>query len=135
MRYFITFACYGAHLHGDESGSVDRWHNLPGSRLLEADPRRVSEERHAMTQAPYLLDGGSREAVLKALLEDCLHRDWSLLAAHLSTLAAGIAIDEPRYLFDRHTRSAETTRIEPRPFLMLEGIPGPEGVEYLIQQQ
>lgn len=24
MRYFITLACYGTHLHGHESGSVDR---------------------------------------------------------------------------------------------------------------
>ena len=31
MRYFITSACYGAHLHGDESGSVDRHHNVPGA--------------------------------------------------------------------------------------------------------
>jgi len=48
--------------------------------------------------------------------------DWELLDEHLRSLAAGEGIDEPRYLFDRHTRSAETTRIEPRPFLLLEGI-------------
>ena len=41
LRYFITFACYGARLHGEESGSVDRQHNLVGSRLLEPDPQRV----------------------------------------------------------------------------------------------
>jgi len=34
MRYFITFACYGAHLHGDESGSVDRNHLVPGKHAL-----------------------------------------------------------------------------------------------------
>jgi REP element-mobilizing transposase RayT len=28
MRYFITLACDGAHLHGDEGASVDRRHNL-----------------------------------------------------------------------------------------------------------
>ena len=48
--------------------------------------------------------------------------DWELLAGHLTALASGQAIDEPLYLFGQHTRSAETTRIEPRPFLMLEGI-------------
>ena len=85
MRYFITFACYGAHLHGDESGSVDRRHNLHGSRLLEVDPQRASVERKTMTQAPYLLDRDSREAVLKALREVCLHRGRSLLAAHVRT--------------------------------------------------
>ena len=69
MRYFITFACYGGHLHGDESGSVDRNHNLPGGRLLEADPDRVAAERQSMTQAQYLLDRDSRAVVLQALLE------------------------------------------------------------------
>ena len=85
MRYFITFACYGDHLHGNESGSVDRSHNLPGSRLLEADPRRASAERQRMNQAPYWLDRDSRAAVLEALREVCLHRCWSLLAAHVRT--------------------------------------------------
>jgi len=28
MRYLITFACYGAHIHGEEAGSVDQCHNL-----------------------------------------------------------------------------------------------------------
>ena len=48
--------------------------------------------------------------------------DWDLLAAHLSRLETGKPIEEPRYLFDQHTRSAETTRIEPQPFLIVEGI-------------
>jgi hypothetical protein len=30
MTYLITFVCYGCHLYGYESGSVDRGHNLPG---------------------------------------------------------------------------------------------------------
>ena len=85
MRYFITFACYGGHLHGDESGSVDRNHNLPGGRLLEADPYRVAAERQSMTQTQYLLDRDSRAVVLQALLEVCSHRGWGLLAAHVRT--------------------------------------------------
>ena len=27
MTYLITFACYGCHLHGEETGSVDPAHN------------------------------------------------------------------------------------------------------------
>ncbi|MBI4905545.1 MAG: transposase [Acidobacteria bacterium] len=83
MRYFITFACYGSHLHGDESGSVDRRHNQPGGPLLEADPQRVSTERQSMSQAAYLLDRDSRVMVLAALRDVCLHRGWGLLAAHV----------------------------------------------------
>jgi len=67
MRYFITFACYGVHLHGDEEGSVDRDHNLHGARFVEADPSRMTAERQRMKQAPYELDPVSRQAVLGVL--------------------------------------------------------------------
>lgn len=83
MRYFITFACYGAHLHGEEAGSVDRRHNLFGSPVLEPDPQRAAAERHSMKQPPYELDGDSRAVVLETLAEVCCHRGWSLLAAHV----------------------------------------------------
>ncbi|MEX2264710.1 MAG: transposase [Bryobacteraceae bacterium] len=85
MTYLITFACYGCHLHGDESGSVDRGHNLPGSRLLEYDPQRVSADRQRMDQPPYHMDRRRREAVLASLLERCSNRQWKLLAAHVRT--------------------------------------------------
>jgi len=48
--------------------------------------------------------------------------DWDLLSRHLDALARGEPIDEPHYLFDQHTRAGWTRRVEPRPFLILEGI-------------
>jgi uridine kinase len=48
--------------------------------------------------------------------------DWTLLETHLQTLSRGEPIDEPNYLFDQHTRSPRTRRVEPKPFLILEGI-------------
>jgi hypothetical protein len=85
MRYFITFACYGSHLHGDECGSVDRHHNLFGSRLAEASPARVAVKRQQMDQTPYWLDKDCRVLVLGVLREVCLHRNWTLWAAHVRT--------------------------------------------------
>ncbi len=93
MRYFITLACYGTHLHGDESGSVDRHHNLPGSRFLEADPERSAAERKRMNQPPYWLDSDGRTAVLEALMEVCLHRGWNLLAAHVRTNHVHVVVE------------------------------------------
>ncbi len=93
MRYFITFVCYGGHLHGDESGSIDRKHNLLGTRVLEADQERVSAEREAMNQEPYSLDGQRRAVVLEALREVCSHRGWSLLAAHVRTNHVHAVVD------------------------------------------
>ena len=85
MRYFITFACYGARLHGDESGSVDRRHNLFGGRTLEADPERARAERRSMKQGPFQMDAGCRAIVLRTLAEVCSHRGWNLLAAQVRT--------------------------------------------------
>src|SRR5512145_533878 len=83
MRYFRTFACYGAHLHGDESGSVDGHHNVFGARVLEADPQRAEAERRNRKQTPYELNSDSRTVVLKTLREVCRHRGWNLFAAHV----------------------------------------------------
>jgi hypothetical protein len=83
LRYFITFACYGARLHGDESGSVDRHHNLVGNPQLEPDSKRVMSERRAMLQDAYVLNEFSRAVVLAAIQRHCTLRGWNLLAAHV----------------------------------------------------
>jgi len=93
MTYFITFACYGAHSHGDESGSVDRHHNVFGSRLAEPSPERVAVKRQQMDQAPYYLDSGRRTTVLGAVRQVCLYRSWVLLAAHVRTNHVHVVVE------------------------------------------
>lgn len=93
MRYFITFACYGAHLHGDQAGSADPHHNPLGSPLLAPNPKRASAELRSLKQAPDLLDRDRRAAVLDAIRETCLHRRWSLLAAHVRTTHVHVIVD------------------------------------------
>lgn len=93
MRYFITFACYGARLHGAEAGSVDLRHNLPGAPLVEPDSMRVTFERNRMRQAPFFLDTESGAAVLEALHEVCASRDWTLFAAHVRTNHVHTAVE------------------------------------------
>jgi hypothetical protein len=56
MVFLITFVCYGRHLHGSESGSVDREHNIVGSPLLEVDPTRAAAALKRMDETPYNLD-------------------------------------------------------------------------------
>ena len=48
--------------------------------------------------------------------------DHSLLAAHLSSLLQGEAVDIPRYSYTEHTRLAETVRFSPKRIIILEGI-------------
>jgi len=85
VTYLITFACYGCHWHGHASGSVDRRHNLAGSRLIEADPRRLYGELQRMDQPPYQMDSTRRQVVPAALRERCQQQKWHLLAAHVRT--------------------------------------------------
>ncbi|MGZ4788019.1 MAG: uridine kinase [Terriglobales bacterium] len=48
--------------------------------------------------------------------------DHQLLVQQLRSLAVGNAIETPVYDFSRHTRAAATERIEPAPFLIIEGL-------------
>jgi REP element-mobilizing transposase RayT len=93
LTYLITFACYGCHLHGDDSGSVDRAHNVPGGPLLEPDPKRLEDERKQMQQVPYTMDIERREVVLAALVERCAVRGWTMLAAHVRTSHLHLVIE------------------------------------------
>jgi REP element-mobilizing transposase RayT len=93
VTYLITFSCYGCNLHGGESGSIDREHNLPGARLLAADSARVAAEVELMDQAPYSLDRTRRDAVLEAVRDVCAHRGWRLLAAHIRTTHAHAVVE------------------------------------------
>ena len=92
MTYLITFTGYGCHLHGDASGSVDRTHNLPGSRVIEADGKRVSAELQRMDQPPYAMETSRREVVLASLRERCAQQNWNLPAAHVRTTHVHIVL-------------------------------------------
>lgn len=85
MTYLITFSCYGCHLHGGASGSVDWYHNVVGTLHLPEDPSRVEMVKRQMSgREGYLLGRAEqRAAVLEAIQEVCLFRGWGLLAAHV----------------------------------------------------
>jgi REP element-mobilizing transposase RayT len=91
--YLITFACYGCHIHGNESGSVDREHNTFGGRLVEADAARVLAARKRMDQPSYSMDSNRRDAVLAAVIERCSERRWSLRAAHVRANHVHIVVE------------------------------------------
>jgi uridine kinase len=48
--------------------------------------------------------------------------DWELLHVHLQAMAAGEGFDEPVYSFADYARTAETRRIEPSEFIVVEGL-------------
>ncbi len=48
--------------------------------------------------------------------------DTPLMRQHLDALIAGQPIEKPIYNFTMHVREAATTRVEPRPVIIVEGI-------------
>ena len=93
--YLITFACYGVRLHGNAFGSVDRDHNLPGSRYLSADMPRERAEARAMRQPRYELDRARRELVVRSIRELCSHRGWPLHAVHARPTHVHVVVTAP----------------------------------------
>ena len=81
--YLITFACYGARIYGDPDGSVDRYHNLWQTPILDATPRRARFERRLLRDDPVNLGAAERQLVLEAIQQHAAHRGWKLHAAHV----------------------------------------------------
>src|SRR5262249_20831615 len=48
--------------------------------------------------------------------------EWELLNQHLQTLTEGRTFDEPVYSFAAHARTAQTARIHPGEFVIVEGL-------------
>ncbi|HUU11821.1 MAG TPA: transposase [Phycisphaerae bacterium] len=83
LAYLITFTCYGTWLHGDERGSADDDHRMPGTPYLVPDAGRRDLAARVMREPPYQLDEAKRCCVLAAIREVCEVRAWRLLAAHV----------------------------------------------------
>lgn len=83
--YFITFSTYGTWLHGRETGSVDKRHNVFGDLFLPGDAERERVQRTLLPVPPYVLDQPRRRIVLDTVLEVARHRGWHVLACHVRT--------------------------------------------------
>ena len=85
LGYLITFRCYGSWLHGDERGSIDRFHNRYKSPYLPRSDRRRDLNRRKLKSEPVNLDARQRHSVNSAIREVCAHRGWSLHAHNVRT--------------------------------------------------
>ena len=83
MHYLLTFTCYGQHLHGHESGSVDLGHHLYGGDFIETSLRYELLDSKLMRDKPYTLGPDEREIVLASIVNVCACCKWDLLAAHV----------------------------------------------------
>ena len=85
LAYLITFPTYGTWLHGDERGSVDRDHNIPGTPMLEADPTRRRRENERLQHPPVELNAERRAIVQRTIIEVAEHRGWTVHALSVRT--------------------------------------------------
>ena len=113
---FVTLSAYGNRLHGDERGTVDRSHNVPGEPLLARNDARAGFEATRMSFPPVRFRAPIRAAVEAAIQEACAFRGWKLSACHCRTthLHAVVGTDADRHevmmrLKDRSTRSLRQT--------------------------
>jgi REP element-mobilizing transposase RayT len=112
LAYLITFRCYGSWLHGDARGSVDRMHNRYKSAYAPANNNRSRHNQGMLKCAPVILDLSRRNAIVKAIRETCLHREWTLLALNVRTnhVHVVVSIGEKRAELALNAFKANATR-------------------------
>jgi REP element-mobilizing transposase RayT len=85
LGYLITFRAYGTWLHGDEKGSVDRYHHRYGGLTLPPSPRRKQIAKSLLKQPPVKLNQRHRIAIDQSIRETCEARKWDLWALNTRT--------------------------------------------------
>ncbi len=85
LAYLITFRGYGTWLHGDERGSIDRFHNQHKSAYREPNQRLHNFNAKLLQTKPVKLNAAERQAVELAIREVCDYRNWLLRAINIRT--------------------------------------------------
>jgi REP element-mobilizing transposase RayT len=85
LAYLITFRCYGTWLHGDQRGSIDRFHDAYKSPYIEPNPRWHRHNVQALEGEPVILDARRRTSVERAICETCKLRKLHLHALSVRT--------------------------------------------------
>src|SRR5713226_5862689 len=78
LAYLITFRCYGTWLHGDQRGSIDRFHNRYKSPYIEPNETWQRYNSQVLEGEPVILDALQRQSVDSAIRETCQFRKWHL---------------------------------------------------------
>ena len=60
LAYLITFRCYGTWLHGDERGSIDRFHNRYKSPYIDPNATWHRHNAQVLHGQPVTLDASQR---------------------------------------------------------------------------
>jgi uridine kinase len=90
-------------------------------RLIELLPQGDTEQV-TLDSYYYDLSHLQPEAIAHHNLDEPAALEATLLFEHIEALAGGRPIDRPVYDHRSHTRATEPQRVEPRPFIIIEGL-------------
>ncbi len=62
LAYLITFRTYGTWLHGDERGSIDRYHNRYKGERVPANAVIQQQHKVKLKSKPVLLDASNEQS-------------------------------------------------------------------------
>jgi REP element-mobilizing transposase RayT len=85
LAYLITFRTYGTWLHGDERGSIDRYHNKFHGPRVPANSVMQKQHQAKLKSEAVLLDSKQRPIVEAAIRDVCDYRGWLLQAINVRT--------------------------------------------------
>ena len=95
LAYFITFTCYGARLHGNPNGSVERLRDGGGVRELAIDRPREQHERSLLVAGPASLEASQRQFVARAIEGVAEFRGWTLWALNVRSNHVHVVVSAP----------------------------------------
>ena len=85
LAHLITFRSYGTWLHGDDRGSIDRFHNRYKTPYALPNQNRREHNQSLLKATPVILSGAQRTSVEAAVRETCVFRKWLLRAFSVRT--------------------------------------------------
>jgi hypothetical protein len=88
----LTFSCYGARLHGDPRGTIDRHHNAVGARYVQESPERHDYERRLMKSPSASLNEAEQRLALDEIISSCSRQGWKLHVAHVRPMHVHVVL-------------------------------------------
>ena len=85
LAYFISLRTYGTWLHGDQRGSIDRFHNRYRSPYIPPNANWHRYNQEQLKAEPLILGAPQRRSIDFAIRDTCKIRNWALLAFNVRT--------------------------------------------------
>ena len=95
LGYLISFRAYGTWLHGDERGSIDRFHNCYRAPYIPLNELWHAYNKRTLKLAPVKLNAHRRAVIDNAIGETCELREWRLHTANVRTNHVHAVISAP----------------------------------------